>query len=472
MNGMGIRSCIILGGGIAGLTAADRLSREGIEVTLLERAPFLGGLARRVSFDGNHVDLGPHVIRAKHDAILNYYRELIGSDLEERSFVTKIFFQDALLSYPINPFEIARKLPGASLARCAIDLLKEKAKSKFLKRRPESYEEWAIQNYGQSLYEAFFGPLTEKVWQVEAAALDARFAQERFPPLSLRNVLFKLRPSLGYHAEDPSGQKRFYPKRGVHQFCEALIHRAKAQNARFLTGVDVTSIEEKTDAGVFLAYLGAQGEVQLHADYLISTIPLPALASVHRGLAANDFPSLSYRGIGFLYLCVPKDCRLPEAIVLSSSRQHPFTRVSDFSYFSRAVCAPGRNVICVEFSIGDTTKEGLKNQSREIIEKLQALGIIDLSRVHSTWIETARHVYPTYLKGYRKELNEFFDRSLEMRRLLCVGRQGLYSHINIDDVMWSAFKGAELLLSSPFSRDAKRKFYGRFSSPTRCSAGA
>ncbi|MBR9978067.1 MAG: FAD-dependent oxidoreductase, partial [Bacteroidetes bacterium] len=35
--------CVIVGGGLAGLSAALALSSSGIRITLLERAPTLGG---------------------------------------------------------------------------------------------------------------------------------------------------------------------------------------------------------------------------------------------------------------------------------------------------------------------------------------------------------------------------------------------------------------------------------------------
>ncbi len=43
------RQLAVIGGGIAGLTAADVLSRQGLEVALVDKAPQLGGHAMQFS---------------------------------------------------------------------------------------------------------------------------------------------------------------------------------------------------------------------------------------------------------------------------------------------------------------------------------------------------------------------------------------------------------------------------------------
>ena len=58
-----VSSIVVLGGGLAGMAAAWRLSRLGHDVTLVERRPYLGG--RAFSFtdreSGVQVDNGQHV---------------------------------------------------------------------------------------------------------------------------------------------------------------------------------------------------------------------------------------------------------------------------------------------------------------------------------------------------------------------------------------------------------------------------
>lgn len=56
------KSMIIIGGGIAGLTAAFRLKEAGIKVTLLEKNDRLGGALYSYQKDGYLAELGPNTI--------------------------------------------------------------------------------------------------------------------------------------------------------------------------------------------------------------------------------------------------------------------------------------------------------------------------------------------------------------------------------------------------------------------------
>ena len=53
---------IVIGAGLAGLTASVRLARAGWAVTTLEASATLGGRARTRSLDGFHLNLGPHAL--------------------------------------------------------------------------------------------------------------------------------------------------------------------------------------------------------------------------------------------------------------------------------------------------------------------------------------------------------------------------------------------------------------------------
>ncbi|MEJ7719336.1 MAG: FAD/NAD(P)-binding protein [Ilumatobacteraceae bacterium] len=53
---------IVVGGGLAGLTAAATLARDGRSVVVIEGASQLGGRARTRHHDGFDLNLGPHAL--------------------------------------------------------------------------------------------------------------------------------------------------------------------------------------------------------------------------------------------------------------------------------------------------------------------------------------------------------------------------------------------------------------------------
>jgi squalene-associated FAD-dependent desaturase len=61
MTGRGSRRVVVVGGGLAGITAAVALVESGADVTLLEARPWLGGATCSFTRDGLVVDNGQHV---------------------------------------------------------------------------------------------------------------------------------------------------------------------------------------------------------------------------------------------------------------------------------------------------------------------------------------------------------------------------------------------------------------------------
>jgi protoporphyrinogen oxidase len=53
---------VVLGGGLAGLTAATLIARAGMSVTIVERSTEAGGRARTSILDGFYLNQGPHAI--------------------------------------------------------------------------------------------------------------------------------------------------------------------------------------------------------------------------------------------------------------------------------------------------------------------------------------------------------------------------------------------------------------------------
>jgi len=75
-----MESCIVIGGGIAGLTSAAYLTKQNIKVTLLESSPKLGGRAYSFSEQKSNdvVDNGQHILMGCYSDTINFL-ELIGA---------------------------------------------------------------------------------------------------------------------------------------------------------------------------------------------------------------------------------------------------------------------------------------------------------------------------------------------------------------------------------------------------------
>ena len=124
---------VVIGGGIAGLAAADRLAAAGVRVTLLEAAERLGGKIHTASFAGGALDMGAEALVTRDPAAIELCRELgLAEDLvtpaSGRAYVwTRRGLRPlpaGVLSRP-SAFEVveSRVLSPLGLLRCGWDLV-------------------------------------------------------------------------------------------------------------------------------------------------------------------------------------------------------------------------------------------------------------------------------------------------------------------------------------------------------------
>ncbi len=66
-----LKKVAVIGGGLAGLTAANKLTAAGVNVTLFEAAPQLGGRARALTWKGQRLDNGQHILLGAYHETLN-----------------------------------------------------------------------------------------------------------------------------------------------------------------------------------------------------------------------------------------------------------------------------------------------------------------------------------------------------------------------------------------------------------------
>src|SRR6267154_2551580 len=96
----------IIGAGPAGLTAGYLLSKEGIEVAVLEADPvYVGGISRTATYKGFHFDIGGHRFFSKSKAVEDLWTEILPNDMLVRPRSSRIFYGGKFFSYPLKPIE-------------------------------------------------------------------------------------------------------------------------------------------------------------------------------------------------------------------------------------------------------------------------------------------------------------------------------------------------------------------------------
>ncbi len=288
---------VVVGGGISGLATANGLLAAGIDVTLLEGAPTLGGNIRTVRHDGFVVDEGPDSWVAQKPQVAALCKALgLGDRLVEtlpenrRVFVKKgtglVPLPDGLvLGIPtrLAPLIATPLVSWPGKLRAALDLI---APPGFLRANADEDESVAAfieRRLGREVLDRLAGPLLGGLF---SGNVDELSLLGTFPQLAaLEHQGGLVRGALAQARKHGGGNKGPKPspflslRGGMGELVDALAARL-GKVAR--VGAPVTALER--DGARFLVRHEA-GE-PIAADHVVLTGPTASAGRLVRGVAA------------------------------------------------------------------------------------------------------------------------------------------------------------------------------------------
>src|SRR5215211_2758919 len=99
-------STVVMGAGPGGLCSAYVLSKAGVPTTVLEKAPFVGGLARTIrrptDFGEFRFDIGGHRWFTKNNELNALFQEVVAEELLWVNRVSRIYFDGKYVDYPLK----------------------------------------------------------------------------------------------------------------------------------------------------------------------------------------------------------------------------------------------------------------------------------------------------------------------------------------------------------------------------------
>jgi protoporphyrinogen oxidase len=112
---------VIIGAGPAGLTAGYLLSKNDVDVFVLEADPvYVGGISRTATYKGFHFDIGGHRFFSKSKAVEDFWTEILPNDMLTRPRSSRIFYGSKFFSYPLKPIEALLKLGVFKSVLCVL----------------------------------------------------------------------------------------------------------------------------------------------------------------------------------------------------------------------------------------------------------------------------------------------------------------------------------------------------------------
>jgi len=266
----------IIGGGVAGLTAAYELSKAGQDVVLFEKEKELGGLASSFPLSGHYIERYYHFICLNDSDLLDVLREL-GLDSRLRWVKTRmgLYHNEWLYSFGA-PLDLLTFPPLSLLDRLRFGLMIMHTKSqrrdgwKSIEDVPVS--QWLVGRFGQRSYEVIHEPLVRLKFGPYAARLSAAWMWARIHRLGKSRTKITQQEKLGYI------------EGGTKTLIEALERQFLQNGGRVFKGIAVQEIEVRETGVAAISYNGQRRAF----DVVISTIPTPAFAAMLNG-ASPDY---------------------------------------------------------------------------------------------------------------------------------------------------------------------------------------
>jgi protoporphyrinogen oxidase len=281
---------VILGGGLAGLTAAYDLARAGRPVTVLEREPAFGGLASAFRLEGIPVERFYHFL-CRYDRHVLALAAETGLQPRWRAIRTAFFYSGR--HYPFGrPGDLLRfsPVPFAQRVRFGWNILRS-----YYRRQWQWLDEfparaWLIEDIGEEAYRVIWQPLLRVKFGPAHTRISAAWMWHRIWRVAKSRASLLSREQFGCF------------EAGSESLIDALVERLRAQ-PRVTLRADSPAAEVLIDEGQVAGVRVGPETIPCRA--LISTMALPALNALLREPAGPYFAgarSIQYIGVVCLVL--------------------------------------------------------------------------------------------------------------------------------------------------------------------------
>lgn len=447
-SGAGSRSeVLIVGAGVCGLTLAYQLGKQGRRVTVLEREPVVGGLARSFRYPEGSFDVGPHRFHTHNQRIRDLILEVLGDDALTIPRLSMVHFRGHYYRWPIHPSVHLLRFPLPIMLGIAFDLVFRL----YRRHPPRTFSEYVLNMYGKTLYREFFRDYSEKFLGITPEETDADWAKTGIDRAIIDerlkiNTLWELLRSIFVRPSEVE-TKFVYARGGTGGYCDKLRVLIERQGGRVLTGRAVTGVE--ADDGRIRAM--TCGDERHEADRFVWTAPITLLADrLGVDLADAPGPPLRYLDIVFFNV-VTKSRGGPDfQWCYFGEKGISFNRVSRPEDFDPGIFAQGHG-LCVEVSApkGRDVWQNPDELLPRIMSDLIRVGLLrSQSDVEAVHIERVPECYPIYEAGYRARLKWMRERLGRFANLTTAGRTGMYWYNNMDHSIGLAMKLARDDLAS------------------------
>jgi protoporphyrinogen oxidase len=443
---------VVLGGGLAGLTAAHRLTEADQPTVVIEKGARVGGLARTICHGGFRFDLGGHRFLTDNERIMALVSGLLGDELLSVPRSSQIFMHGKFVDYPLNPVNALFGLGLSTTASIIFDYTREKVRQVISKPPLVSLEDWVVAQFGRRMFDLYFRDYSEKVWGIDCHNISMEWVAKRIDGLSLwkavKHSLFKL----GGQGCKTLTDSFVYPRLGIGQLSDRLRDyiadrnqvrtSTEVQQVYHLDGM-ITGVELRDDAGSSL----------LRGSQYFSSIPLTLLLEKMCPRPPEEVMAavsrISFRSLAVVSLMLNRKKVTDLTWLYFPGNDVPFGRIHEPTNWSPEMAPVGQTHLVAEYfcdrddRIWNSTDEELTTTTAD---HLQRLKFLEASEVMDSRVLRIPYAYPIFNVNYRENLQIITDWLGQFSNLHLIGRSGRYSYLNMDCAMESGLEAAERVL--------------------------
>jgi len=415
---------VVLGAGLAGLTAAHFLQSKGVPVVVYEAGKTIAGLASSFQEDGFTYDFGAHFIT-------NRLARAVGIEAQCRDvsyYGESVHLNGRNYRYPLGLIANPRYLAGGIAARFA------------RRRPPESLARHFKNLYGKALAQEVAIPLVEAWSGVPASSLAPSVADKL--PLGIAHLIYLTLMSrltrraiaIGYGKEKPASVNvwHVYPEGGTSALCHRLAEPLR-NSIRLESRVDSIFVENGQATGVSV-------NGQFHeASAVISTAPCSLLPKLIHGTAKLSFLSrFRFRPMVFVLLRLRGRNLLKDSVVWLPEKQFFSFRLTETPISMPWLAPEGKTLITADLGceVGDDTWNAAdESLAATCLDKLQPLLPDIKKRYLGVRVLRTRYAYPVFLSEYEDQ-RLAFQQDTGIDSLYSIGRNGEFDHLLTEDVYW------------------------------------
>jgi len=450
----GKKEVIIMGGGLAGLSAGVDLSRAGQSVSVFESDSQVGGLSRTVSHGDFRFDLGGHRFFTKNKETEQFVKDILKGEYVTVNRKNKIYMNNQFFDYPLKPANALLGMGIPTTVKAISDYSRERIKNSFREKECISLEDWVVAHFGRTMFNIYFKEYSEKVWGIECHRISEEWVSRRIEGLSLgvavKNALFKFSGRKVPTLVD----KFIYPPMGIGRISDGMKEEIERKNTVHIN-TRVSEISHSNSIITNMVARNCNAAYDISGDEFVSSIPINHLVSMMNPAPPEDImeavSKLRYRDLVIVTIMLNRERVTDLTWLYLPEKDMPLGRIHEPGNWSSCMAPEGKTHIVAEYfcfkndNIWNSTDAELTSMT---VKHLEKLGLISKEDVFDSCIVKVAKAYPVFEVGY----NEYYSRILNylnnFKNLHITGRTGMFKYYNIDHAIESGREVAEKIIQN------------------------